>query len=432
MRIALVALEFPPLNTAGSVRPFRMAELLAAHGFDVTVFTLSKSKDFEIFQKPNNLHLESDRFNLIEVIPSHPEKIRRNKLHAWFSTGDFYLDAWGEDAIRALRNHAETFGKPDFILGTCPPFSTAKLIRKMGRVLNVPYILDLRDAWSQWNVNPLTSYAHYSKVLSDERKCIRDAFMTLTTSEQTRLDLMKLHGKLNIITVENGYDVPIEFPQRIKWDFNSLQKITIGYVGSFYFDPDAHQRMHTPWYKRSPHRWLHYAPRLEDWTYRSPRYFFQILHALFDKKPEWRAKIQIEFVGTVPAWLQELIAEFKFDDIVHLHGQVSLEESLQLQKSFDFFLGTSAKIQGQPDYSMGSKYFEALQFLKPIIAVCGESPLKDMVLGGNIGVVLDPDDVEASASKLEHFIQAGRIELNADFLKTKARKEQLQKLIERL
>jgi glycosyltransferase involved in cell wall biosynthesis len=432
MHIALVALEFPPLNTAGSVRPFRMANLLAAHGMEVVVLTLSKSKEFGIFQKPNNLILESDHFALIEVIPGHPKKIRRNKVRAWFSTGDFFADVWGEDVIDALLEYVEAKGTPDYILGTCPPFSTAKLVRKMGSILNVPYILDLRDAWSQWNVNPLTSFFHYQKVLSDERKCIRDSFLTLTTSEQTRLDLIELHKVKNIITIENGYDVPIEFPKSIEWDFESSSTIIIGYVGSFYFDPVAHERMHTPWYKRWPHRWLHYAPRLEDWTYRSPIYFFLILKSLFDIQPCWRKKISVEFVGNAPEWLKELIATFGFEDIVHLHGQVSLEESLQLQRTFDFFLGTSAQIQGQPDYSMGSKYYEALQFFKPIIAVSGESPLKDFVTGGNVGLVLDPDEPELSAMRLQDFIQTGSIELNVDFLKTKSRVEQIKKLVQML
>jgi glycosyltransferase involved in cell wall biosynthesis len=432
MRIVLVALEFPPLNTAGSVRPFRMADLLANKGLDVTVLTLSKSEEFGIFQKPNNLQLQSDNFNLIEVNPSYPDKIRRNKVRSWFSTGDFYLDAWGEDAVNALLDDAESRGKPDFILGTCPPFSTAKLIRKMGKVLDVPYILDLRDAWSQWNVNPLTSYFHYRKVLSDERVCIKDSLITLTTSDQTRFDLVRLHQLKNVVTVENGYDVPIQFPDEIRWNLDSVKKVTIGYVGSFYYDPAAHERMHTPWYKRSPHRWLHFAPRLEDWTYRSPLYFFQILEALFGQNPAWRDKIKIEFVGNVPSWLNKMISTFDFDDIARLHGQVSLEESLMIQKKFDFFLGTSAKIHGQPDYSMGSKYYEALQFLKPIIAVCGPSPLQDLVLKGQIGIVLDPDSPQRSAEQLDAFFRKGEIKLDTEFLTSKSRSNQIDQLMPKL
>ena len=393
---------------------------------NVTVFTLSKNPELKIFSKPNNLHLESNSFEIVAINPSHPGKNQRSKLREWFSVGDYYLDVWGADVQEAMELHINTHGKPDWIIGTCPPFSTALLIRKLSRMFNIPYILDLRDAWSQWNVSPLTSYFHYRTVLGRERKCLRDARSTLTTSNQTRQDLLKLHGHSStIMTIENGYDVDIQFPDDISWN---NEQLVIGYVGTFYYDPDSHKRMHTPWYKRAPHRWLHFAPRLEDWTYRSPLYFFRILNQLFSSDPIWKERIRIEFVGRVPDWLESMIDEFDLRTITTLHGQVSLEKSLELQKRFDFFLGTSAKIAGQPDYSMGSKYYEALQFLKPILAVCGPSPLADMVREGNIGTVLDPDLPEESALQLADFIMSGKQKLNPEHLATRSRAHQLEKL----
>lgn len=428
MKIALIALEFPPLNTAGSVRPFRMAEFLGKQGMSVTVFTLSKDPEHRLFSKPNNLHLESDTFEQIDISPSHPKRNQRNKLREWLSVGDYYLDVWGSDVQAAMELHINTHGKPDWIIGTCPPFSTALLTRNLSRLFNIPYVLDLRDAWSQWNVNPLTSYFHYHTVLRRERKCIRDARLTLTTSNQTREDLLKLHGHSStIITVENGFDVDIQFPDDISWN---NEKLVIGYVGTFYYDPDSHKRMHTPWHKRAPHRWLHFTPRLEDWTYRSPLYFFRILEHLFTSDPIWKEKIRIEFVGRVPDWLESMIDEFDLRAVTTLHGQVSLEKSLELQKRFDFFLGTSAKIAGQPDYSMGSKYYEALQFLKPILAVCGPSPLADLVREGNIGIVLEPDLPEESALRLADFIASGKQELNPQQLAPRSRPHQLEKLMD--
>lgn len=426
MKVALIALEFPPLNTAGSVRPFRMAEFLGKQGMDITVFTLSKNPEHRIFSKPNNLHLESDIFKRVDITPSHPERNHRNKLREWFSVGDYYMDVWGTDVQAAMVSHINTHGKPDWIIGTCPPFSTALLIRKLSRRFTIPFVLDLRDAWSQWNVNPLTSYFHYRSVLGRERKCLRDARLTLTTSDQTRRDLLRLHGHSSrVMTIENGFDVDIQFPQEISWN---QEQLVIGYVGTFYFDPDSHKRMHTPWYRRAPHRWMHFAPRLEDWSYRSPYYFFRILRSLMASDPSWKERIRIEFVGRVPEWLESMIDEFELRPIITLHGQVSLQKSLELQTRFDFFLGTSAKIEGQPDYSMGSKYYEALQFLKPILAVCGPSPLADLIQEGNIGIVLDPDSPEESALRLAKFMTLGKLELKPEHLVTRSRTHQLEKL----
>jgi len=127
-----------------------------------------------------------------------------------------------------------------------------------------------------------------------------------------------------------------------------------------------------------------------------------------------------------------MIHKYDLETITKCHGQVSLKRSLELQKEFDFFLGTSAMIEGQPDYSMGSKYFEALQFLKPIIAVCGESPLSELTTQGNIGIVLDPNSPQESSKRLKEFFEKKEISPNIDYLETKSRKHQVNKLIDLL
>lgn len=430
-QIIIIALEFPPLNTAGSVRPFRMAEYFGAQGVDVTVMTMSKDRSLGMFQKPNNLELSSDQFKTVEIIPSFPEANRKSKIRQWFSVGDYYEEVWGGDLHREIQHYIKKQGKPDFILGTCPPFSTATLTRRLSQHFDVPYILDLRDAWSQWNINPQTTYWHYKSVLREERQCIEDSHVTLTTTNQTKADLLRLHGKdLNLMVVENGFDKDIEFLTESSWTTAGATPLVIGYVGSFYFNPGAHEAMFRPWWRKSPHRWFHYAPRKEDWTYRSPRYFFQILRELFDKYPDWREKLRLEFVGRVPEWLTEMIQEFDLGEHVTLRGQVSLEESLRLQQSFDFFLGTSAKIEGQSDYSMGSKYYEALQFQKPIIGVCGPSPLAELIEKSGLGVVLDPNHARESARELHSFLQREKVSVDGVFLSTKARKQQLKALLE--
>lgn len=430
MKITIIAAEFPPLNTAGSVRPFRMAQQFSKDHHDVNVLTISKDAKHNVFVKPNNLDLGNINFKITEIVPSRPERLNRNKLYDWLSTGDYFSDIWGGDVINCLKQLIQEKKTPDLILGTCPPFSTAQILRKIHKTFNIPYILDLRDAWSQWNVNPQTSFLHYLSVLRKERFSIRDSYLTLTTTEQTKKDLLRLHGPSSKIeVVENGFDAEIDFPESIEWKNPTSECVTIGYVGSFYFNPAAHKRMHDPWFKKAPHRWLYYTPRKEDWTYRSPKYFFKILKECFKLNPEWKAKINMEFVGVIPEWLPAMIYEFGFEEIVTLHGQVSLDKSLELQKNFDFFLGTSAKITGQPDYSMGSKYYEALQFKKPIIAVCSDSPLKSMVLKSNIGIVLCPDETQSSARKLEAFFNQERVRLNGTYLESLSRSNQIGKLL---
>ena len=79
---------------------------------------------------------------------------------------------------------------------------------------------------------------------------------------------------------------------------------------------------------------------------------------------------------------------------------------------------------------MGSKYYEALQFQKPILGVCGPSPLADLIQKSGLGVVLDPDDALESARELHSFLKREKVSVDGVFLSTKARKQQLNALHE--
>ena len=100
--------------------------------------TMSKDGSLGMFQKPNNLELSSDQFKTVEIVPSFPEANRKSKIRKWFSVGDYHEGVWGGDLHREIQHYIKKQGKPDFILGTCPPFSTATLTRRLSQHFDVP------------------------------------------------------------------------------------------------------------------------------------------------------------------------------------------------------------------------------------------------------------------------------------------------------
>ncbi len=154
------------------------------------------------------------------------------------------------------------------------------------------------------------------------------------------------------------------------------EEFVIGYVGSFYYSPEARQQMLQPWWRKRGHRILQYIPHKQDWLYRSPYFFFKAIQQLNISDPGLGKKMKIRFAGKIHEWLKDMIASFGLENQVDLMGVVSHTESLSLQESCDALLITSAKQIGGRDYSIAGKTFEYLQMQKPVIAFVSDGAQK--------------------------------------------------------
>ena len=192
------------------------------------------------------------------------------------------------------------------------------------------------------------------------------------------------------------------------------EKIKIGYVGSFYYDPIARENLLKPWYKKRWHHILQFVPNLQDWKYRSPYFFFATLKELEEINSSIYKKIEIHLIGKQPNWLVPMIKEFGLEDIVFQHGVKSREESIAFQREVDCLLITSAKVINGLDYSIAGKTFEYFQNQKPILAFVAEGAQKDILHNSGMALILDPDEPEIAAKKLSDFI-IGKIQLNPNF-----------------
>ena len=197
--------------------------------------------------------------------------------------------------------------------------------------------------------------------------------------------------------IPNGYDGVLGNWQPVD---AGKQKITIGYVGSFYFSPEARIQMLKPWWKKRGHRMLQYIPQKQDWLYRSPYFFFKALQYIKKLDPVSAGRIQVKFVGKANPWLEEMIAEAGLEDQVHLCGVKPHSEALEFQKECDMLLITSAKRIGGKDYSIAGKTFEYIQAQKPILAFASPGAQKELLEQTGMALICDPDQTEDSALKM--------------------------------
>ena len=436
INILFIAFEFPPLSLGGVHRPLAFVKNLPQYGINPVVITLDSSsyKDtYETYGFDESLGKEIPASTTIIPVKTSVRKTAgrlENFISIYFSIHGNEVKYWKENFFKTIKGIIEEH-KPEAIFATVPPFSVLPLVSKVARQYKLPLILDFRDAWSQWRTVPYGTVFHYFRTLSFERKYLSIADANIVTSRQTMEDFKRLHKNISpnkFHYIPNGYNGALQEWKPID---SGKETFTIGYVGSFYYSPQARVQMLMPWWKKRGHRMLQYIPHKQDWLYRSPYFFFKALQQFNKSYPEIGKKIKVKFAGKKPSWLQEMIQEFDLGNQVELIGEVSHRESLLFQQQCDALLITSAKQEKGKDYSIAGKTFEYLQIQRPIIAFVCEGEQKDLLTESKAALICDPDHTDGSVKNLvDLFTGALTLKPAHDFIKTLSRETQSKQLAE--
>ncbi len=419
--ILFIAYEFPPMNRGGVFRSLAFVKFLPEFGYNPVVMTLARSSYPNaggVFQMDENLGAEVyERFSIEEIesdlVPAFKKTRIRFFLDTFFSVHGYEGDGWQKGFDQKFEEIIRKY-KPVGIVATVPPFGILPLVSSYAKKYGLPMILDFRDAWSQWRTTPYASYLHYLVTLNYERKYLRDANAVVVTSKQTKSDFLQLHPQTDpskIYYIPNGIEGSLN-----DWSDIDFKKstITIGYVGSFYFDPMAREQMLNPWWKKSYHRIFQYMPDKQDWLYRTPHFFFKAIRNLLDQYPEYTSRIRIRFAGKSNPWLNEMIKSFNLVEQVELLGSISHKESIAFQETCDLLLITSSKRVGLADYSIAGKTFEYFKMQKPILAFVCEGSQKEILEESGMALICDPDSTESNVVFIKDLFE-GRIKLKPDY-----------------
>ncbi|MEI8041662.1 MAG: glycosyltransferase [Verrucomicrobiota bacterium] len=456
--VLFIAFELPPLAAGGVYRPLAFLKYLPEFGIEPVVLTTDEESYRQVIVNPGLDHSLLDRIpantRLHRIPCAKPQVPARNRFGEWkrifFSLAEEAPKAWEPNLLIRISEIARQ-ERPKAIVATAPPFYAATLACRIAQELSLPLVLDLRDAWSQWRMGPYGSYLHYLLTLRMERRCLMAADRVVTTSSQTRADLLRIHPRVpaeKIVVITNGYDceisnwtqsragaspAPCPSPKQPESPPCSealasrplpSRPFVIGYVGTFYYSPGARAAMMQPWWQKPPHRMIQYSPRIEDWLYRSPYFFFKAVAALLADHPEYQTRLRIRFAGRKPDWIQAQVNKFDLGNIVEFVGPLEHAASLKFQSECDALLLTSSKVIGGSDYSIAGKTFEYFSMRKPILGFVAEGAQKDLLTESGMAVICDPDNAKESATKLHNLISGRtRLEPNAPFLKTLHRRD---------
>lgn len=418
--VLMICLEFGPVQTTGAFRSLDFVRHLPEFGVRPHVLTIDPDHGEKIFNARRNdallssLPLETDVQYLVpsKTTPLN-ESAARRYLRLLTSFGDGFFERFREPLSNKV-NELRRITRLDAVYASAPPFGAARLGEEAARQLGVPFILDMRDAWSEWTVAPHTTYLHYRATLRAESRAFAAASKIVTVTDALAEVFRESHpsveaGKFSIIP--NGFDGPLFDPGELSVANSEKGSFDIAYLGSYYYTPSTGHN----WLR--PHRWLQYQRPGEDWSYRSPKYFFAAWKLLLERNPSVGARIRFHHIGAAPQWLIPLAAQYGVQEHCTLHGVLPKQEVGSALSKMDALLGTSMKRDRQGDYCLSSKTFDYLRAGKPVIAFVTPGAQRGFYAAAGNAVFADPDDVVGASAVLEA-IANGRckLTLKADFV----------------
>ncbi len=409
MRTLILAYDFPPLNSGGCHRPLRFARHLSRWGVEPSVLTVS-NYDAGLAQDASLLERVPADLPVWRTPLRPPTFLERKVTGYYFRLTEPLGARWQDSAEAAVRALWPEY-RWEALLVTCPPFSLLGLASRLARRYAMPLVVDMRDGWSQWCLTPWASRLHYWANCWMERRYLGQAVAVLVPTHQVGRDLERQHGSLlrgRWHYVPNGFEDDLS-SQMTSFSAIPKKRVVIGYVGSFYFNPYSHQLIYSAWHRKKPHQFLQYVPRREDWSYRSPLYFFRCLAALFRAQPERREQVVVRIAGKQPAHIRQMAEDMGLADQVEWVGFLKKSDISQFYQDCDFLLSTSVKVEGGEDYCIGGKTYEYFGARKPVLGFVTLGAQREVLQGAGVSELFDPDATEENALRLGSLLDSEKL-----------------------
>lgn len=367
-KVLIIAYRFPPHPSVAALRPAGLARYLPEFGWEPIILTSTP---------PGNM---KEKFNIIQTRQSESVPLKlgkilfkldtdsslitqiaqlKNRLHIKSekkSILDLLLAAVGEitaypDPEKGWRRYAIEAGSrflerqpADAIISTSSPVTSHIIARELKERLNLTWIADFRDLWTQNYYYPYSPLRR--KIESKlELHTISSADSLVTVSGPVADELKSLHKNKQVHSIPNGFD-----PQEVNIPARKLtEKFTITYTGNLY--PG----------KQSP------AP------------LFAALRDLITQGDINAGDIEVRFYGAEAGWIDTEAVKYGLTDIIKQYGIVPRQESLEMQRESQLLLllkWNDPKQQG----AYTAKIFEYLAAGRPVLATGGFHDVIDDLL----------------------------------------------------
>ncbi len=375
MRILMVAYFYPPCHDTGAARPASMARHLRSLGHDVTILTTSaygtgaddeadieRTADAALWRA--RLHGERRISALFDAdgYAGKPHPLSRVIVPEPLAL------AWAPFARRraAALHRRRAF---DCVITTSPPES-AHFVGRTLRRHGLPWIADVRDAWTFEPLRPAFPTGIQRRLDARmERRVLGAADVVVCVSEPAAADL-RARGVTEPIVIANGWDPPPagapEPTLAAELDPSRVSVVYTGRFGSYGRDP---------------------APLLAG------------LARLAREDPDSAAKLELVIAGPLTPAETELLGADVAPARVRILGSLGRADALALQRAADALLLIAQATRSQ---LLNYKLFEYLGAERPLLALAAgtEAGRVAAEVGGTVVSANDPAAIAAGLASV--------------------------------
>ncbi len=385
--ILLVSYFFPPTRDTGAQRPAAMAKYLSRLGHRVTVLTTTAFGDrggeieglegIEVIRADDLQTIRAKRAGHERIDSLFDSDTYSGKPHplAYAVHPEPLRVAWGPFARRAaLRAHRRR--RFDAVITTSPP-ETAHLIGRALHRRGLPWVADVRDAWTFEPLRPRFPLGLQRRLdRRMERRVLGAADRVVCVSEPAAEDL-RTRRIAEPAVIANAWDPDAE-------PGPASSETVAGML-----DPERVS--------------LVYAGRFGSYG-RDPRPFVEAVRRLGSSRQDLAARLEVAIAGPLRDDERTLFDGIARDPVkVTLLGSLEREQSLALQRRADALL-----LLAQPTRSqlVNFKLFEYLAAARPIFGLCAGTEA-GRILGEGGVPVFPADDAAAIAEALARLVTTG-------------------------
>ncbi|HET6348991.1 MAG TPA: glycosyltransferase [Candidatus Krumholzibacteria bacterium] len=400
-KLLVIAYFFPPSGAVGVYRTLKFIKYLPEFGWQPVVLTVSNGK-FPVYDEslmaliPDGVEVhrcaswEALNEGFDRPVKETPRKTLGSRIHTrlylawnWLALPDPKV-GWVPSATRMARQliRAENI-QHVYISGS--PFSSFLIGPRIKRDTGARVVIDYRDPWTQNLGYHRRTPLHRALDRMLERRVVRhsDRVISNTNWNNTLIDKEfgsgGDHGKF--VAIHNGFDAE---------DFASIERVpnprfTITYAGAFYYSIGSD--------------FSDGAGDAVMKTY-SPLYFFEALQKFFERRPETKGSVRVNFMGVLGQGYDPIIRERGLDGVVNRLGYLDYDEHLRVLKQADTLLLVLSRGEKSRGW-IPSKFFQYLGTGNPILALAPEGEVRDILQQTGSGMCVAPDDVDAASRALE-------------------------------
>jgi glycosyltransferase involved in cell wall biosynthesis len=385
-RLLLVAYFYPPCRDTGAQRPAAMAKWLRRLGHRVTVLTTSaygpaddehavQTADAQRWRARLRGHDRVDALFDSDTYSGRPHPLSRVLVP------EPLVAAWAPFARRkAVRLHRrERF---DCVITSSPPES-AHLVGTALQRRGVPWVADVRDAWTFEPLRPGFPAAPQRRLDEWlERRWLGAADTVVCVSEPAARDLRE-RAIADPVLVPNGWDPEADEAGGAAAEGEATPESDAPESRAL-LDPDRISLLYTG-------RFGSYG--------RDPRPLVEALGQFARREPEAARRLELVVAGPLTGAERELLATDVSPARIVAVGSVPRERALGLQREADALLLLASPARSQ---LLNIKLFEYLASGRPILALAGGTEAGRVIedIGGEAVRADDPGAIRAALERL--------------------------------